>query len=78
MLMYRLGDVCIGVSMTVPRQLAFIFDPLLLFWFLFLKYFILYKYVTLYCVFLYQAHYGWMYHIFMLKSQVAKYFSKIF
>lgn len=49
--MYRLGDVCFGVTMTVLSRLAFIFDPLLLFWFLFLKYFILYKYVTLYCVF---------------------------
>lgn len=27
--------------------------------------------------FLYQTHYLWMYDIFMLKSQAAKYFSKM-
>lgn len=32
----------------------------------------------MWCIFfLYQTHYVWMYDIFMLKSQAAKYFSKI-
>lgn len=31
----------------------------------------------MWCILLYQTHYVWMYDNFMLKTQAAKYFSKI-
>lgn len=69
----------VGFHVTVPNLKVSFFDPLrCCFQFVLEVFYIILLSMTLYDVFfLYQTHYVWMYDIFMLKSQAAKYFSKM-